>query len=188
MATFSVHYANLVVNETVVSSDPAARIIVLLVCMIPPVLSCMIFFPLNIAPFTILTSVDNMSCHDLMVFALERDHELIERKAHAKSTVEHDPLGHIHSHDDHETPYFNHSSKNEHKLVLQLRSVIDDLKKRHDILEKKLEQVKEQDFNHEYDIRRQTSRLTMQTIQADDTHSAPVVHTDGGDGYSAFGN
>jgi len=148
MAMLSVHFGYMIIVEDLFGPvHKNIRVLILLSFCVPPILSCGIFFPLNIAPFTILSSVDNMSSHELIIFALERQNELVHIEKNKNRFVSYNPIQNeileeegydslVHS--PQQPEYFSAYSRRERKQINQLKSLIERLKARQARLEQKI--------------------------------------------------
>jgi hypothetical protein len=74
-----VHFLNVALNENAISKYRFVNIFVYLLLYVPSLLVLFVFFPITMAPFTILTSVDNYSSHKTILYAVQRAEALLVR-------------------------------------------------------------------------------------------------------------
>ncbi|KAL0481629.1 hypothetical protein AKO1_012453 [Acrasis kona] len=143
-AAYTSHFTNMIINENVLKVSLTIRYIVFFIGMIPPALSCICFIPLIVGPFAILTSVDNMSCHELIVYSLEKEHYIKQKSSHGHLSG-HNPLrqqleeeyeSHTHQpHIPHHLEYFSYSTNRERARERDLKSIIKELARKKELLE-----------------------------------------------------
>jgi hypothetical protein len=151
ISLMATHYTNVIATDWNVKSESGRPTIdgvfLALLGWLVPLISTLAFFAFMISPFTILTSVDNRTSHQTIVFALNRHktHELrdeTKRQEKLKPKSSHPLAGHNHDHAhgdlnnivDRSIDYFSgHESKED---LQKLQNTIDELIRRKEMIEK----------------------------------------------------
>lgn len=159
IAMLIIHFLNVALNEGVITTNlTSVNIIVFLALFIPSLLVLFVLFPFTIAPFTIMTSVDNFTSHKTIMYSIQRAEALVTRAAINKAMHEH---SHYHplrkqmkemlsehypvlsEHGDfHEEPYFVALSNKENEQRKRLRNLIFYWNKRTKMLQEAKERAK----------------------------------------------
>lgn len=146
VSLLATHYTNTIITDWTIGQSSGRSsvegILLIIFAWLIPCIGSLLFFTFTISPFIILTSVDNMTSHQTVIFAIQRHekHKEREKEKMSKSSVP-NPLHDKHEQDSHQRNnivdrsinYFHEN--NAYEDLRNLSRTIDELVERKKMIE-----------------------------------------------------